>query len=175
MSDQKKPRVFLLRHAHASPGAGISDIERPLDEQGRLACAELAGAISAAGYRFDRILCSPAKRTRQTLELIRPALQGMPDEHEIATLYSQGMEAYFQAVRSHGSEAVLVVGHNPMTHAFARSLASGGDEKAMAKLAKGFPTAALAVIEFDVPLAEIATGGGWLTRLFRPKKNSGAF
>ena len=61
--------LILLRHAHAeSAGIGQDDIDRPLSRQG-LAEAEAAGKwLKAHNLLPDRILCSNARRTRETLE-----------------------------------------------------------------------------------------------------------
>ena len=59
--------LILLRHAHAEPAAaGQADIDRPLSAQG-LAEAEAAGRwLAAQGLVPDRVLCSPARRARES-------------------------------------------------------------------------------------------------------------
>ena len=63
--------LILLRHAHAEPGAaGQADFDRPLSSQG-LAEAEAAGRwLADQGLVPDRVLCSPARRARETLEAV---------------------------------------------------------------------------------------------------------
>lgn len=57
---------MLLRHAKAETPTGLADTERPLTARGR-ADAVAAGAwLADHGYRPTLVLCSPAKRTRQT-------------------------------------------------------------------------------------------------------------
>ena len=67
--------LILLRHAHAEPAAaGQDDIDRPLSRQG-LAEAEAAGKwLKDHGYLPDRIIASPARRTRETLEQVLHAI-----------------------------------------------------------------------------------------------------
>ena len=64
-------KLILLRHAHAESAApGQPDRERPLSGEG-LAEAEAAGRwLKAHGHVPDRILCSQANRTLQTLEQV---------------------------------------------------------------------------------------------------------
>ena len=63
--------LILLRHAHAVPaGAGQADLDRPLSPEG-LAEAEAAGRwLEENGLVPDCVLCSPARRTRETLEAV---------------------------------------------------------------------------------------------------------
>ena len=73
--------LILLRHAHAEPGAaGQADFDRPLSSQG-LAEAEAAGRwLADQGLVPDRVLCSPARRTRETLEAFVSALRAIHAE-----------------------------------------------------------------------------------------------
>ena len=66
--------LILLRHAHAEPAAaGESDLDRPLSAEG-LAEADAAGRwLAAQGLVPDRVLCSPARRSRETLEAVTKA------------------------------------------------------------------------------------------------------
>ena len=63
--------LILLRHAHAEPAEnGLADIDRPLSPHG-LAEAEAAGRwLLEQRLVPDRVLCSPARRTRETLEAV---------------------------------------------------------------------------------------------------------
>ena len=63
--------LILLRHAHAEPAApGQADLDRPLSAEG-LAEAESAGRwIKDNGWVPDCVLCSPSRRTRETLEAV---------------------------------------------------------------------------------------------------------
>ena len=67
--------LILLRHAHAEPAAaGLDDIDRPLSREGQ-AEAEAAGRwLKEHGHLPDRILCSPARRARETLEQVLLAI-----------------------------------------------------------------------------------------------------
>jgi phosphohistidine phosphatase len=70
--------LVLLRHAKAEPQSGTADADRPLTSRGH-ADAGAAGAwLAGHGYRPELVICSPAKRTRQTwhavaLSLAEPA------------------------------------------------------------------------------------------------------
>ena len=58
---------------------------------------------------------------------------------------------------AHEVSAVVVIGHNPTMHATTHTLAAGGDPDALASLdERGFPTAAVAVLELDGGWSELA-------------------
>ena len=67
--------LILLRHAHAEPSApGQADLDRPLSSEG-LAEAEAAGRWLAENRLVpDCVLCSPARRARETLEAVLGAI-----------------------------------------------------------------------------------------------------
>jgi broad specificity phosphatase PhoE len=61
------PRLLLVRHAPtAATRAGTFPADEPLDEQAVVD----AGAKRSLIGRFDRVLCSPSLRTRQTAEAL---------------------------------------------------------------------------------------------------------
>ena len=67
--------VFLLRHAKSDWGdAGLKDQDRRLSERGRDAAPRMGEYISAKRYRPDAVLCSTARRTVETCDLIKSAI-----------------------------------------------------------------------------------------------------
>src|SRR5690606_35624246 len=67
--------LILLRHAHAEPAApGGADIDRALSPEG-LAEAESGGRwLQEQALVPDPVLCSPARRARETLEGVLGAI-----------------------------------------------------------------------------------------------------
>jgi phosphohistidine phosphatase len=58
--------LIIVRHAKAESFSSTPDLSRPLTPRGH-ADANAAGAwLAAHGYRPDLVICSPARRTRQT-------------------------------------------------------------------------------------------------------------
>lgn len=164
-------RLLLLRHgraAWAEPGG--RDFDRPLETSGREESRTVAGLMLAAGVLPDRVLCSTARRARQTWEDVASQMGGdLPDVTFMDQLYSTDAAGYLDLVRECGdAEAVLVVGHNPMVEDMAFAMAKNGEPEAQSSLAGGFPTAGLAAIRFDVPLSEIGPGTGYLEAFFSP-------
>ena len=126
--------LILLRHAHAEPAApGQADLDRPLSAEG-LAEAESAGRwIKDNGWVPDCVLCSPSRRTRETLEPVLGEV-GYIDQRIEPSIYEAtpgGLIALADAHRDVGR--LMLVGHNPGLERLAALLHSGqsGDYRGM--------------------------------------------
>lgn len=147
-------RLLLLRHAKASwDDASTADIDRPLAPRGRHAAELIAQAVKDRGWLPDRILCSPSRRTRETLAALLPVLGNRTEIIIAPSLYEPGTETYREAIAADGGSAptLMLIGHNPVMQATA--LAFVGGDSAAAELAAKYPAGALAVIDF--------AGGDW--------------
>lgn len=68
-------RLLLVRHAKAVPKEeSVEDIERALSESGRADAARTGRWLAESGFTPALVLVSPARRTRQTWQLMAPAL-----------------------------------------------------------------------------------------------------
>lgn len=163
--------LLLLRHAKAAwASPGMSDFDRPLDATGKLEAEAIGRQMRDRGFLPDLVLCSPAVRTRQTLEGLGRLAESARLLHS-GRLYSGDAGDYLDEIRAAGeASAVLLVGHNPMMEDVAAALAGDGDGAARHALASGFPTGGLAVLHFDDPLAAIAPGKGRLDAFLRPQR-----
>ncbi|WP_374012785.1 histidine phosphatase family protein [Pseudoxanthomonas koreensis] len=155
--------VILLRHAHAEPAsAGQADIDRPLSPQG-LAEAEAAGRwLEAQGLLPDRVLCSPARRTRETLEAVLE-VTGYAEQRLEEAIYEATPGTLIGLLEAQQDvERLLMVGHNPGMERLVALLNSGrsGDYR-------GMPTAAVAVLTLP-PHTTIEPGMGLLTAFWWP-------
>lgn len=139
--------LYLLRHAKSSwDDSSLTDHERPLAPRGVHAGAAIAAYLESRDVQVDLVLCSTAVRTRQTLDLIMPALGDPPVEFE-DELYAASDDTLIERLRRvpDSARSVMVIGHNPGMHDLALRLAAGGDR--LPQLAAKFPTAALATLE----------------------------
>ena len=165
-------RLYLLRHAKAGwADPGTRDFDRPLTEHGREDAAAIGMAMRISGFVPDLVLCSTARRARETWECVADTIGPVPAPPAFAdSLYSCDAAGYLSLVRktAHDTSSLLVVGHNPMIEDVAIACAAEGDDAERAGLASGFPTSALAVIQFSRPLAEAAPGRGYLTAFLTP-------
>jgi phosphohistidine phosphatase len=128
--------LVLLRHAKAEHPDGMADIDRPLTARGHGDAAAAGAWIAHAGYSPDLVICSPAKRTRQTWHgaalgmaeaATSPAwVAGLPTEptppagtaptvNYATDLYDGSAPDLLEVVRAADPEVstILLIGHNP--------------------------------------------------------------
>ena len=142
---------MLFRHAKASwDEPALPDEKRPLTARGRAAAADIGMVLAVRGLVPDLVLCSPARRTQQTLELALPHWTPKPEIQTTPVLYGAAEDTYVEAIQSLGAgPRLMLVGHNPTIEETARLLTGQGTEDAIAKLRRGFKPGAIAVIGFD--------------------------
>ncbi|MBI2718296.1 MAG: histidine phosphatase family protein [Rhizobiales bacterium] len=166
--------LLLLRHAKAAPGeATTADFDRPLTGRGRRAAQAIGRRVAALGPMPERVLCSPARRARQTWEIVAEELPTRPDTVIDEALYDFGdgqRLLVVLAARADGAETVMIVGHNPAIESLARRLAATGDANALARLSDKYPTGGLAVLRFATSdWSAIANRRGQLLSFTRPR------
>lgn len=138
--------LILLRHAHAEPASDQqADLDRALSAEG-LAEAEAAGRwLAAQGLTPDRVLCSPARRTRETLEAVLGAV-GFVEQRLVDQIYEASPGTLATLVdEHHEAERLMVVGHNPGLERLAALMHSGqsGDYR-------GMPPGSVVVLDFPL-------------------------
>ena len=167
-------QLLLLRHAKAVPGdAGLADIDRPLAERGENAAAAIGRYLAEHGLKPDLVLCSPARRTRQTWEIAARELPQTKTKF-IDELYDFGDgSTLLDAIRRHGKDAqrLMLVTHNPATQALALALAGKAEKSLRRKMAEKYPTAGLALLSFPAGnWADTAEGQGRLDGFVTPRE-----
>ncbi|HEY0701029.1 MAG TPA: histidine phosphatase family protein [Micromonospora sp.] len=128
--------IVLLRHAKAE-AAGKTDADRPLTARGHADAAAAGAWLAYEGYWPGLVICSPAKRTRQTWHDVALGMAEPPATPTVAApggaprpadlpargptvryesdVYHGGATELLDLLRSVGPEiaTVLLVGHNP--------------------------------------------------------------
>ncbi len=166
--------LALLRHAKSSKdNPAIDDFDRPLNPRGQSAAPEAGKTFQQLGFHPDLILCSPARRTRETLDLALPQMAvPVPAVTFDRALYHAAAAQHMVALRAAPSPAtrILIVGHNPGLYGLALILTGSADDKILARLNEGYPTAAIAILEFNAAAwADIAVASGKLTHFITPR------
>jgi phosphohistidine phosphatase len=153
------PTLIVLRHSKAASPLGTPDVDRPLTGRGRRDAEKAGDELRAADLVPDRVVCSTALRTRQTLDGL--ALD-VPVDFE-SRVYDNSADEIFDLLREQPDDAatVLLVGHNPAMHELVLDLTGAAQD--------GFPTSATAVIEFDGGWADLWPGTGRLVSLTVPR------
>ncbi len=165
-------RLILLRHAKSDWPDGIADPERPLAHRGRLAAPRIGQYLAQEALMPDRVLVSPARRTRETWELVAPQLPGIPHVLSEPRLYEASATRLLSLLREQpaSAHALMLVGHNPGTEDLADTLVGGGPGIARESMQEKFPTGAFAVI--DLPIddwADVVPETGRLDRFVTPR------
>ena len=110
------PTLVILRHAKAERPDRGPDAERRLTARGHADAAAAGAWLLARNLRPGRVLCSPARRTRETWQGVRVALgNGGADVVYPDELYDGGPQEMLQAIQSTSDDVdvLMVVGHNP--------------------------------------------------------------
>lgn len=155
--------ILLLRHAHAeAAGSGQADLDRPLSPEGQ-AEAESAGRwLQANSLVPDLVLCSPARRTRETLEAVLSVI-GYVDQRLEPAIYEATPGTLAElADRHRDTGRLMLVGHNPGLERVVALLHSGqsGDYR-------GMPPGSIAVLRFAAG-AEVEPGAATLVDFWWP-------
>lgn len=168
--------LSLLRHAKSSwDDPAIDDFDRPLSERGEAAAPRMGTYMATHGLDPGLVLCSPAVRARQTLDLVLPKLAGHPTVEYEDSFYLAAPSVLLARLRKVGNSIghALVVGHDPGMHGLAVDLAGNGEPELLQALAAKFPTAGLAVITFRTKdWSKIAPDKGTLAHFMAPKRLS---
>ncbi len=168
-------KLVLMRHAKSDWGDSKSpDVDRPLNARGVDAARRMGEYLREKGLVPDRILCSTARRARQTLAGLGAGLADCPGAQLEEDLYLASPETLLQAIGEVGTsaETLLVIAHNPGIEELAAILVDRGvvDGGARAAMRTGFATAALAVFELDEPdLGDLRFGGVRLVGFASPR------
>jgi phosphohistidine phosphatase len=144
-------QLLLLRHAKAERGqSGGRDHERRLDERGRRDAPKLGAYIAKHGYAPDQVIVSTAARTRETWSLAAAAMPGKPEVAFDERIYESTPDALLAVLRETDAKVrtLMMVGHNPGMEELVGQLVATGDIETRQRMQEGFPTSALAVIEF---------------------------
>ncbi|MDF0699893.1 histidine phosphatase family protein [Rhizobium sp. MC63] len=141
-------RIYLLRHAQAAAAEpGQRDFDRPLSKKGYGDAEIIADKAADKGYRPDLLISSTALRCRDTADAVHRAVGVGLDVRYVDALYDATVSTYLEIVDAQEAAAVMLVGHNPTMEQVLETLI--GHEAMVDALPRGFPTAGLAVVDFD--------------------------
>jgi len=165
--------LSLFRHAKSSwAESSLRDFERPLAPRGEQAAPKMGTFIEAQGLVPDLVLCSPATRAIETLEHALPEFGDRPEIRYEEGLYHAGPRQMLQLLKDvdSGIRHVMLIGHNPGMQGLALGLVGSGKEDEVQALRQKFPTAGLAVIDFEADWPQVAPGLGSLRLFMVPRR-----
>lgn len=168
--------LYLMRHGKSAwDDAETGDHDRTLAPRGFKAAGDVGRRLAADGARPQLVLCSTARRTSDTLDLVLEHLDAHPTVERESGLYLCGPRVLLERIKDAPAEvdSLMVVAHNPDLHAVSLALAGHGDDEAHVALKMKFPTAACAVFEIDVARwRDVSTDRARLADFIQPRKLS---
>ena len=164
--------LTLLRHAKSGWDDLVPrDFDRPLNPKGRRAAAMVGRHMRTLGLQFDRVVASPAVRVMETIAEVEAGYGRLAPDYD-RRLYLAADSTLLDVLRESDDAAasLLLIGHNPGLEDLVLSLVpdvAGGLRDAVEEK---YPTATLAQMTFAADRwAQVAPGGGTLTRFIRPR------
>jgi phosphohistidine phosphatase len=130
--------LLLMRHAKSSwSDAGLADHDRPLNKRGKQAAPEMGNLLRTEGLTPDLILCSTARRARQTAKAVALACGYEGTIESQRDLYFSDASCYLDILRHLPDRVnlVLVVGHNPETEELVELLTGSAERMTTAAIA----------------------------------------
>jgi phosphohistidine phosphatase len=160
-----------MRHAKSSwDDPDLADHDRPLTPRGLKAASRMAERMVRDEIAPALVLCSSARRARETLAPIQLATGNAAKVEVEEGLYGASSDELLQRLRRlpESADSVMVIGHNPGIQELAIKLVS--DQRARSQLSVKFPTAALAALRLKVGRwRELSEGGSELIAFLTPR------
>jgi phosphohistidine phosphatase len=144
-------RLWFLRHAKSAwDDASLPDVARPLAARGRRAAGAMAAWLETSEVRPELVLCSSARRARETLAIVLPALGDRFEVRVEPVVYTFDHDVLIGRIAAVPADVhrVLVIGHNPAIEQAVGMMAARGER--LPDLLEKYPTGALAALSLEV-------------------------
>jgi phosphohistidine phosphatase len=138
--------------------------------------------LRGAGLVPDLVLCSTARRARETWQFAQPGLAATPPVSFEDRIYGEDATELLALIREvpAATGTLLLIGHNPAIEDLALMLAAPGpdpgavgpdaaDHGALERMRAKFPTAAIAVLQAAGTWRAVAPGRARLTAFVTPR------
>ncbi|MBT2395984.1 histidine phosphatase family protein [Streptomyces sp. ISL-100] len=174
MTSGNPRRLVVLRHAK-SAWPDLPDSERPLAPRGRRDAPAAGRWLREAGCVPDLVVCSSARRTRQTWDLVAAEFGTTTPAIHDARLYGASAEELLGVVREIPAQVrtLMVIGHNPGVQELVLLLAGEAEGYALDQARTKFPTSAIAVLGVPGPWSSLEPGAARLTDMVVPRGGGG--
>ncbi|HEY8214828.1 MAG TPA: histidine phosphatase family protein, partial [Methylocystis sp.] len=144
---------------------------RPLTRRGMDDARRMGEFLRDADVAPDLAVASNARRAKQTLDQVLEVFPGHVTHLIENTIYLATVDHLVEILRQTPDRVatLLAVGHNPGFAELACWLAGSGEADEMALMRTKFPTAALAMLDFDTDhWSDVRRGGARLARFVTP-------
>jgi phosphohistidine phosphatase len=181
MAEDPGRTLLLFRHAK-SAWPDVPDHDRPLARRGIQAAPVMGRWLREAGLLPGQVLCSTARRARETWQFAQTGLAATPPVTFDVRIYEAAATDLLALIRaaSPATGTLLLIGHNPAMEDLALLLAATPDAAALPgaggagpgdldRMRSKFPTAAIAVLESAGSWHDLAPGQARLTAFVTPR------
>lgn len=159
--------LVLMRHAKSSwDDLTLPDFDRTLNKRGKESAPRMGQFFKEKNFEPDLILCSPAKRTKQTATLFLEAAGLEEPVHFDQRIYEADVARLLDVLADieENRRNVLIIGHNPGMSDLNEFLTGQFED---------FTTATIAQLTLSSPKwNEIKPRSGNLDWIKRPKEDS---
>jgi phosphohistidine phosphatase len=178
MTQPQNRKLVLFRHAK-SAWPDVPDHERPLANRGIRAAPVMGRWLRDAGLVPELVLCSTARRARETWQFAEAGLAATPPVSFEDRIYDEDATGLLALIREvpPATVTLLLIGHNPAIEDLALMLAARpgtaagpgtGGPGDLERMQEKFPTAAIAVLESAGTWHDLAPGQVRLTAFVTP-------
>ena len=181
MAEDPGRTLVLLRHAK-SAWPDVPDHDRPLARRGIRAAPAMGRWLREADLLPGQVLCSTARRARETWQFAQAGLAATPPVTFDARIYEAAATDLLAVIREvpAATGTLLLIGHNPAIEDLALLLAAPPDAAALPgvggagpgdldRMRFKFPTAAIAVLESAGSWHDLGPGQARLTAFVTPR------
>ncbi len=146
--------ILILRHAKSDWGdPSLVDFERPLAKRGLKDAPRMGAVLAQFEAVPDLILSSPAKRAKQTAELVAKNCGYKKSIRWQEDFYGADSDELIGTLRNlpERVERVMLVGHNPTLEETVAALLAGDEADGWGvTMSIRMPTAALVCLDVDI-------------------------
>ncbi len=167
--------LIVLRHAKAA-WPDVEDRQRPLAERGRRDAPAAGRWLREAGLRLDgfaidRVVCSPARRTRETWELAAKELEDPPAPVYDGRVYAATASMLLNVLRETPARVrgLVLVGHNPGMQHLTTILAREDSGEPLVRAREKYPTSAIALFSVQSDWSDLKAGRALLNEFAIPR------
>jgi phosphohistidine phosphatase len=172
---KSRKRLILFRHAKSEWPEGVNDHDRPIADRGKKAAPVMGVYLERHKLVPDLVLVSTARRAQETWARASRAIKTPIPLRNTREIYDATPAGLLDIIRGTGPDirTLMIVGHNPGLEDLAKRLMKDSGGEPGERLRTKFPTAAIAVLSFDIrDWKDAAFETGSLDRFVTPKSIS---
>ena len=161
--------LALMRHARSDWQYDLPDIDRPLNKRGRRDALAMGKHLRQINALPDRLLVSPAQRTRETAERLLQSTEQKPEIIVDNELYLASRETLLELAEAYAipDQRLMLLAHNPGMDDAVSFLAN--KPPPLSSTGKLMATCAVALFEYNATSDLHRPNRCRLTALIRPE------